>query len=244
MDSLSPEALTYLASSSEGGGGLNGLIIAVVVVAVVVGFVYKYLSEKKRRGELEEEAEQLGFSFDGAHNHQMAKDLSMLRGLQHGYNRYCFNVMSGAYQEQQVLLFDYHYETTSTDGSGHTQTQHFYFSVTSLTLPRPLPGIRITPENFFDKIEAAVGFTGITFESAEFSQKYKVTSPDKKYAYDFCNAQMMQHLIEQAQRLHIEQGDTTLAVIYRGETKPDSVRQHLDQLFAVRQLLPNYLFEG
>ncbi len=237
MDSL-------LVASSSGGGPIGALFIALVVIAVVVIFVYKYFAEKKRRHELEEVAQALGLSFDASHNHQMAQELSMLQGLRHGYNRYCFNVMSGAYQGQQVLLFDYHYEVTTTDANGNSQTQHFYYSVTSLTLPLSQPGIRITPENFFDKIEAAVGFAGITFESAEFSQNYKVTSPDKKYAYDFCNAQMMEHLLQQPDRLHIEQGEATLAVIHRGETKPDTVRAHLDELLAIRQLLPNYLFEN
>lgn len=204
--------------------------------------------KKKRSGELEEVAGQLGFSFQASHDRQLVKDFPLLQQLRHGfnygYNHYCYNVMRGTYQGQQVLLFDYQYETQSQSGDGHSQTQHHYYNVTSLELPCSLAGIRVTPENFFDRIEAAVGFTGITFESAEFAQKYKVTSPDKKFAYDFCNAQMMQHLVELSPPIHIEQGGTTLAVMYRGETKPDTVRTHLDELLAIRQLLPNYLFES
>jgi len=243
MDGLS---LLAQASGETGGAAWPLKIFIFIVVGVfVVGFaIYHYFAEKKRAGELEEWAGQNGFTFESGRNYELARDFQAMKRLRHGGNRYAFNVMRGNYQGQPVLLFDYHYETQENDGQGGTRTQHHYFNVASLTLPRPFPGIQIAPVNIINKLESMVGFEGITFESAEFSRKYRVTSPDKKYAYDFCNAQMIQYLTDLTPPTMVEQEDEILAVLHHGETQPASVPVHLKRLADVRGLLPNYLFEA
>jgi len=43
----------------------------------------------------------------------------------------------------------------------------------------------------------AWGFGDIDFELHEFSEKFNVRGKGKKFAYDFCNVQMMEHLLDQ-----------------------------------------------
>jgi hypothetical protein len=109
-------------------------------------------------------------------------------------NRYVFNTLSRL-PGHGVTAFDYHYETHSTDSKGHRQTHHHYFSCFLLHLPRSFPELVIAREGFFSKVAQAFGYDDIDFESHEFSRKFCVRSPDKKFAYDICNARMMEYLL-------------------------------------------------
>ena len=46
------------------------------------------------------------------------------------------------------------------------------------------------------------GYQDIKFESAEFSKTFCVRSPDKKFAYDVCNAKMMEYLLVKGYAAH------------------------------------------
>jgi hypothetical protein len=94
-----------------------------------------------------------------------------------------------------VLAFDYHYETHSTDHKGNRQTHHHYFSFFILLLPVTFPELKITREGLLSKIGQALGYDDIDFESAEFSRSFCVRSKNRKFAYDVCNAQMMEYFL-------------------------------------------------
>jgi hypothetical protein len=42
------------------------------------------------------------------------------------------------------------------------------------------------------------GYGDIKFESAEFSKTFCLRTPDKKFAYDACNAKMIEYLLPTA----------------------------------------------
>jgi hypothetical protein len=104
--------------------------------------------------------------------------------------------MRGNYRGHEILAFDYHYETDSTDSKGHRNTNHHWFSFYLLFLPRSVPDLTIVPEGIFSKIAQAFGYDDIDFESAEFSRKFCVRSADKKFAYDICNSRMIEYLLQ------------------------------------------------
>ena len=66
-------------------------------------------------------------------------------------------------------------------------------------------------------------------------------SPDKKFAYDVCNAQMIDYLLKQ-EKLAIELESNVLAMVFNGRMKPDNVKFNYDRLQRIRSLMPNYLF--
>ena len=73
-----------------------------------------------------------------------------------------------------------------------------------LVFKEVFPQMTIGPESFGEKIATAFGVEDdIKFESAEFSRTFCVRSPDKKFAYDVCNAQMIEYLLANRD-LHIE----------------------------------------
>ena len=218
------------------------LFFILFVVIFIAAAIYSHIKEKKRREALQSIASSLGLSFSQARDRSMASSYGFLNRLRAGENRYAYNIMRGnAPEGYPVVLFDYHYETTHTDSDGDRRTTHYYFSVFTLTMKKQFPELIIEPEGFFSKIAQAFGFDDIDFESHEFSRRYKVKSPDKKFAYDVCNAQMIDYLLKQ-EKLAIELESNVLAMVFSGQMKPENVKLNYERLQKIRSLMPNYLF--
>jgi len=208
--------------------------IAIFAVVAVLG----YISSLKRREAMAAVAAKLGLQFMPHKDRYMPKRYRFLDKLRRGSNRYAFNVLSGGYQGHEVLLFDYHYRT----GSGKN-THHHYLSFFILHLRVSFPELIIGPEGIFSKIAQAVGYDDIDFESHEFSRKFCVRSKNKKFAYDVCNARMIEYLLSNSD-LSIEIEDTALAVSFNSRLSPGQIEPNLKRLVTVRSLLPDYLFTG
>ncbi len=219
------------------------LVIVGVIVLIVVAAVLGYLSAQKRRQAMMDSAARLGLQFDPNKNWDLAERYGFLNKLRAGSNRYAFNTLSGTHQGHGVTAFDFHYETHSTDSKGHRQTQHHYFSCFLLRLPRSFPELVIAREGFFSKVAQAFGYDDIDFESHEFSRKFCVRSPDKKFAYDFCNARMMEYLLANDD-LTIEIDQDTLALTFNSRLDPARIEPNLSRLVSLRSLMPEYLFSG
>jgi hypothetical protein len=213
------------------------LVIALVIVLVIVGAI----SARKRRQAMIELAAKLGLRFEPGHDRDIAKRYQFLDKLRAGSNRYAFNILSGTYRGHEVTAFDYHYETHSTDSKGRRQTHHHYFSFFILQLQAVFPELTIGSEGFFSKIAQALGYDDIDFESHEFSRKFCVRSKDKKFAYDVCNARMIEYLLGNAD-LTIEIEGDTLAISFGSRLSPERIEQNLNRLIEIRSLMPDYLF--
>jgi hypothetical protein len=211
--------------------------IAIIIVIAVAG----YLAAQKRRQAMIALAARLGLRFDPEKDWNLAERYEFLDKLRQGSNRYAFNRLSGSYQGHDITAFDFHYETHSTDSKGNRETQHHYFSFFILTLPGSFPELTIGPEGFFSKIAQALGYADIDFESAEFSRKFCVRSKDKKFAYDVCNARMMEYLLANRD-LVIEIERDSLAISFSRQLAPENIEPNLNRLIAVRSLMPDYLF--
>lgn len=215
--------------------------IIVVVALFVVALIFGARAAKKRREELAALAARLGLSFRAEEDYGLAGRFAFLDALAHGGNRYAFNVLSGQYRNTEVLVFDYHYETHSTDNKGNRRTHHHYFSCFILLLPQNFPELRITKEGMLSRIAQVFGYDDIDFESAEFSRAFCVRSKDKKFAYDFCHAQMMEYLLANRD-LSIEVERTALALAFASRLSAAEIESNLQRLFEIRSRLPEYLF--
>lgn len=222
---------------------MEPLFIVGVIAIIIVVVVFSYLNDKKRRQAMLDLAARLGLQFDPEKDRGLAEHYNFLNKLRAGSNRYVFNKFSGNYQGHDVSAFDYHFETHSTDSKGHRQTHHHYSSCFVLHLPRSFPELVIGREGFLSKIAQALGYDDIDFESHEFSRKFCVRSSDKKFAYDVCNARMMEYLLANDD-LTIEIDRNVLALTFDARLDPTRIEPTLNRLVALRSLLPNYLFEG
>ncbi|HPA18054.1 MAG TPA: hypothetical protein PLU30_09920 [Verrucomicrobiae bacterium] len=217
------------------------ILLFIVFAALVIGLgIYAHITERKRRDALAATASRLGLSFAPDRDYELAGRFQWIDALDHGSNRYAQNAVAGTWRNHQVLLFDYHYQVTTSNGKT-TQTTHYHHPVFSLALPQPCPEVRIVPENLGSKIAQALGWEDIDFESAEFSRAFVVRSKDRKFAYDICHPRMMEFLLAHRD-LQIEIEGDALATWSTGRLQPDAIEAGLDLIAAIRDLMPNYLF--
>jgi len=223
-----------------GSGGMV-LVFVLFVLLIIGGAIYSAIAARKRREELFELATRLGLEFSPGQDYELANRFGFLDKLAQGSDRYAFNVLSGNYRQNQVLVFDYHYETHSTDSKGNRQTHHHYFSFFILLLPISFPELKITREGLLSKIAQALGYDDIDFESAEFSRTFCVRSKDRKFAYDVCNAQMMEYLLANRD-LSLEIEGPALALAFDTRLSAAEIEANLQRLLEIRLRLPDYLF--
>ena len=183
-------------------------------------------------------AERLALQFSAERNYGMAKQYAFLDKLRQGSNRYAYNIMNGSFLGHEAAAFDYHYETHSTDSKGNHQTHHHHFSLFILTMEKSFPELTIAKEGFFSKIAQAGGFDVSDLEALEFAKRFAVRSKDKKFAYDFCNAQMIDYLLGHPD-INIEVDQNSLALGFNRRLKVEEIEFHLKQLIEIRKRMPN-----
>jgi hypothetical protein len=209
-------------------------MVALIAVVIVIGYIYN----KKRREAMAALAARLGLRFEPRKRRDLARRYRFLDKLRRGSNRYAYNILSGNYQGHDVTLFDYHYQVSSGKN-----THHYNFSLFILGLPGSFPELVIDKEGFFSKVAQALGYDDIDFESHEFSRKFRVRSPNKKFAYDVCNGRMIEYLLSNSD-LSIEIEGEVMAISFRSRLSPEYIEPNLNRLVTVRSLMPEYLFSG
>jgi hypothetical protein len=170
------------------------IIIAAIAAAIGIA-IWSARMKDKRRQELAGWAQANGLKFLPEKDRSVWLRYQLFKCLQRGENRYAYNIMLGTSGQRVMSGFDYHYETHSSDGKGNQQTHHHYFSALVVDAGLPLKPLYIRPEGFLDKVTEFVGIDDIDFESAEFSQKFYVKSPDRRWAYDVLHQKTMELML-------------------------------------------------
>lgn len=218
------------------------LIIVLVVAAVVAVVIFGGRWEKKRREALRSLAGRLRLRYT-QRDDSVTDRYEFLDDLQRGSNPYAFNILAGDFEGHPVKVFDFHYETHSTDSKGRRQTHHHYFSFFLLEHEADFPELRVYAESFFSKLGQLLGFEDIDFESVEFSKAFTVKSKDKKFAFDVCHTRMMEYLLNH-QDLSMEIEGGCVAISFPHRLAPEEIEGRLRQLLEIRTLFPEYLFRS
>ena len=208
------------------------IVLGIVIVATIIAAIF----EEKRCGAMRELAQRLHLGFFRGKQRGIVRKYSYINKFHYGRNKYAKNSLFGKYRDHEVNVFDYHYTT------GHGKnTRHHRLSFFLLELPAVFPELTIVPEGVFSKIGQALGYDDIDFESHEFSRKFCVRSKDKKFAYDVCNAKMIDYLLSNT-GLSIEIENNVLAIYFNRRLAPENIEQNLNHLIEIRSLIPDYLF--
>jgi hypothetical protein len=212
------------------------------MVSVGAGMIFDTVREsrakRQRVSDLQGLATRLGFEdFNPNRDVGFAMGWGFLSRLAQGQDRYAFNILRGTYHEQALFIFDYHYQT----GSGKSRQEH-NCTLLMLVFKESFPQVSIGPESLGEKITAAFGVgNDIKFESAEFSRKFCVRSPDKKFAYDVCNPQMIEYLLANP-GLQVEIQGPALLLAFEPQLPVERIEFNLQRLIEIRSRLPEYLF--
>jgi len=186
-------------------------VAAAVAAAIVIAVEESRHIKDRRRRELAEWAQANDLKFHPGTDYSIGSRYQPFTWLQEGDNRYGYNIMVGTPGHRVTCGFDYHYETHPANGKGLRRTYHHHFSAVVVDAGLPLKPLFIRPERVFDKVTEFVGIDDIDFESAEFSQKFFVKSPDRRWAYDVLHQKTMELMLAYP-RFHIEfQGSQVMA---------------------------------
>ena len=209
-----------------------------LIIAVAVWGAY---AAAQRRKELAAWCARRGFTFSADRDRSFMERYPNFDCFRKGdQDRYAYNIMTGRWGERPLIAFDYHYETVSTDSKGRRTTHSHHFSGVILHSALPLKPLFIRPEGFFDKVTEFFGHDDIDFESAEFSRKFYVRSPDRRWAYDVIHQRTMEFLLSQP-TFTIE-FDGPHALAFRGGTfGVAEFEQAADVIAGVLDRLPDYL---
>ena len=240
--------------ASNAGDFLRALEIIFKLCALVVGlFVLPFTiaAHKERREKqaaaMSAKARELGFKFSASANSRLAGMVRHLDSLDvdKGRDRYALNVAEGSFEGHPVAVFDYHYATSGDWWWPPEWTIHNYVSILLVDLEKEFPELIIGPEGggLFKMIAEAFGGGDIDFESYEFSKQFDVRSKDKKFAYDFCNARMIEYLLENRDT-SLEVDNASLAMGFKDMHDVNHIKRRLTSLVEIRSRMPNYLFEG
>lgn len=176
------------------------VIFAIVGIGIVVAAIaFGHAAQKKRREELTTLAAKLGWAFDPSSDSTHDDRYSQFSCFSRGHSRAAFNTITGRAEFEGLpfpaVMGDYTYKVTSSNGKT-TSTRTYTFSYLILHLPwAGVPDLLIRRENLMDKLAGAIGFDDIDFESEEFSRRFHVKSPDKRFAYDVIHPRMMEFLM-------------------------------------------------
>jgi hypothetical protein len=180
-------------SVPQGGGGPSALAPGLlffggVVLVALIGYL-AYAMQRARRQGFSQMAAQLNLSYS-------RDDPLGLLGypftlFSKGDSRTLENVVFGAWQEVEVVAFDFTY----TEGSGKSQTD-YRFDCAIVPIEADGPRLLIEHENLLTSLAGAMSFRDQQFESEAFNQEYRVHCEVPKFASDVLDARMMEWLLD------------------------------------------------
>ena len=210
------------------------IFLAIAIGIAVLLIAYYFSLERKKR--LQAYAASQGWQFSAEKDKGMRARYPSFKCLRRGHSRWAYNIMRGSRDQRDVTAFDYHYVT----GHGKHRRVH-NFSALVVQSPLPLKSLYIRPENIFDKVSDFFGADDIDFESAEFSRKFYVTSPDKRWAFDVIHQQMMEYLL--AAPKYSLQFDSGNVIAWKSSRfKGPGFDEALGLIKGMLDRLPEYLF--
>ena len=182
----------------DGAGHI--LIFVIFAIVAAIGGYLAHQAAKKRREAMLALANRLGMSYWAAHDASHDEEYAHFEVFRRGFGRSAFNTLSGQLelngQRVYCKMGDFKYKTREGSGKNRRTVTH-RFSYLILHLPYPnTPDLLIRREGVFDKLASAFGKNDIDFESAEFSRKFFVKSPNRKFAYDIIHPRTIEFLLE------------------------------------------------
>ena len=203
------------------------MVVALVLVAIYLG----HQAAKKRCEAMAALAADLGWSFSPEKDTRHDDEYAHFEIFRRGHLRAAFNTLRGHLEIDgrsfSAKAGDFRYKITSSNGKTTTTRTH-RFSYRILHLPfSGLPDLLIRSEGVFDKMAGAFGFDDIDFESAEFSRRFYVKSPDRRFAYDVVSPRMMEFLLRRPGPAIDLERDRCCLSEGRRRWEPDQLKSHL-----------------
>src|SRR5262249_40303198 len=139
-----------------------------------------------------------------------------------------------------VFAFDYHYETSYTDGDGVSQTESHDFSAVIVDFGVPLKPLVVREEQWTDKLASVVGFKDVQCDSPAFNKAFRVLAADPVWANAVLGPSTMESLL-QSPRFYLEFRDQYALVLREKTFAPQDFDAALDLATGVLDRIPDSL---
>ncbi|HEV8087614.1 MAG TPA: hypothetical protein VGQ50_02975 [Actinomycetota bacterium] len=175
------------APSQPSAFGPGLLFFGGVLLVALIAYL-AYAAQRARRQGFQRMATQLGLSYSRADPLGLLDYPFTL--FTKGDRRTVENVVFGAWQEVEVVAFDFMY----TEGSGKSQTD-YHFDCVIVPIAADSPRLLIEHETLLTSLAGALSFHDQQFESEAFNKEYRVHCEVPKFANDVLDARMMEWLL-------------------------------------------------
>ncbi|MDM8000704.1 MAG: hypothetical protein QUS33_12145 [Dehalococcoidia bacterium] len=214
------------------------LIILGMATAIWLAIEEQRRLREKRRRKLAGWAQASGLKFYPERDYSIGYRYQAFDCLKQGDNRYGCNIVVGTSGRWLVCGFDYHSDTSNAIVNGLVSGRRGCFSALVVDAGVPLKPLSIRPQRLIDRFAEFIGFESIDFESVEFSRRFAVESPDRRWAYDVLHQKTMELMLEYP-RFRIDFLGTKVAA-YSGDTEfsPDEFQSALNLVTGILDNLP------
>jgi hypothetical protein len=158
--------------------------------------------KRGRKADLVHISTKRGWPFDASRDDAHDLRYAHFAIFNQGQNRYAFNTVRGKLDVEgeswAMQLGDYHFATMEPEGEQLKPKSHTLSYVLVETPYLGLPDLLVREETLLDKMSGLLGDEDIDFESAEFSDRFVVTSRDKRFAFDVLHPRMIAFLLDRA----------------------------------------------
>ena len=119
------------------------------------------------------------------------------------------------------------------------------FCAAIIQLPKEFPELKVWPEKGDQSLGMPKLFDGpeIDLDNLEFSKKFHVRCKDKKFAYDIFHPRMMEIFLNYKRDIWFEIEKDSMMVTLSGTLTPANLKTMWNNVVALRERLPAYLFE-
>lgn len=194
-----------------------------IMLCAFIVWVFSRMGAKQRAAEVTSWVEERGYPFDGRKHKLFKGPAKWFAHANAGSTPIALNTF-----RVTIDVFGHAIKLRAGDmrysvQAGRSRTTYHY-SYILLELPLTgVPGLRIRPESITDMAKSALGFDDIDFEDAAFSDRYHVSSTDKRFVYDLLDPRMMELLKTASLKTMIECSEDRLML---SPTAPRNGRFH------------------
>ena len=158
-----------------------------------------------------------------------------------GDNRTTDNAIRGVYDGQDMIAFEYSYQTHTQTKNGRSTETHSY-SVVALLTHTALPGLSVSPEGGISRMFGKLFNTDILLESEEFNRAFTVNADDRKFASAVLHPRTMEGLLGyQDVDWDIRGGD--FVSIDSGSLDPQLITRRCDAMLLVFRGIPDFVWD-
>jgi hypothetical protein len=165
-------------------------LILLILAAIVVG-VFQRRHAHRRAHAVAAWASSRGLSYRPGPDRKLAREYLEFAALSGGDDHVATNVCRGAIDGRETCVCDLAWKARRSDAET---------SLTAVLVKTdfPLIPLHIREERALERLGEAFGLSDINFESAAFSDRFHVTSADRKFAQDVIHPRMMEYLLANA----------------------------------------------